>query len=127
MSPRNEDLAKNLDQTNEMIKDILEGLHNNDIVYAELKVELNNLIGQGKDLSKSIKYSDGKIQDLQLKVALLEQSNTSLISKFEEYDKHSKQIELADRSGKWGTKAAYIGGILSFIASMAALAYSIFH
>lgn len=120
-----QDFGQSLDFTNELVQNLLKDLQDSAIDFTQLRTELNNLISSFKELSQSLKSTDTRISDINLKFALMEQHIKQLENKLSEMDKDKKQHDLADKTGKWQMKVALTAGAISFITAIISILYQI--
>lgn len=120
--------SKSLEATNDLVQKLLEDIHEGEISFTELRVEMRNLISSFQDLSQNLKNKDSEIKDLSIKTAVLENSIDSikdLISaldeKMDEEDKkHSTEKtneKSANTNGKWAVRAALVAGVASMVVA----------
>lgn len=107
--------SKSLEMTNDLVQKLLEDLHEGEISFAEIRTELKNLILSFQELSKNLKYSDSKIGDITVKMAVLENSVKLLEAKCTEQEEKKKHVEQVNIAGKWTVRTAMVTGIISLI------------
>ena len=109
--------SKSLELTNDLVQKLLEDLHEGEISFAEIRTELKNLIISFQELSKNLKYSDSRVNDITVKMAVLENSIKLLELKCKEQEDKKKEFDQANTAGKWTVRAAMITGIVSLIVA----------
>lgn len=115
-----QELVKNIDLTNQLVRQLISDLHAGEVDFAKLSTELNHLIDQFKQLSLSLDQTDELILSINLKIALIEKT----VNELENWSKEQKkrehdqilQTQLVDKRGKWQLLTSIIGIIGSLIA-----------
>lgn len=128
MSPVKNDLLtqqliKNLDLTNDLVRELTQDLHEGELDFAKLNVELYHLIEQFKQLSVSLDQTDEILLSINLKIAILEKTLSELESWSKDRKKKDQEIEneLADRKGKWQLLTALVTGVIGILGSLIAI------
>jgi len=120
--------SKSLEATNDLVQKLLEDIHEGEISFTELRVEMRNLISSFQDLSQNLKNKDSEIKDLSIKTAVLENSIDSikdllsaLDEKMDEEDKKDSAEKTNEKSantnGKWAVRAALVAGVASMVVA----------
>lgn len=120
--------SKSLEATNDLVQKLLEDIHEGEISFTELRVEMRNLISSFQDLSQNLQNKDSEIKDLSIKTAVLENSIDSikdllsaLDEKMEEEDKkystEKTNEKSANTNGKWAVRAALVAGVASMVVA----------
>jgi len=116
-----QELIKNIDLTNELVKELIQDLHSGEVDFAKLSTELNHLISQFKELSISLDQTDELILNINVKIALIERTVHELETWVKDHERREKeqvlQNQLADKKGRWQLIAAVLG-IAGSIISM---------
>ncbi len=115
------ELIKNIDLTNDLVRELIADFHAGEVDFAKLSTELNHLIAQFKELSNSLNETDELILSINLKIALLEKT----VNELENWSKEQRKREqdqlmynqAADRRGRWQLIAGALG-IMGSIISM---------
>jgi len=128
MSPVKNDLLtqqliKNLDLTNQLVRDLTNDFHEGELDFAKINVELNHLIEQFKQLSTSLDQTDEILLSINLKIAVLEKTIHELESWSKERKRKDQEFEneLADKRGKWQLLTALITGVIGILGSIIAI------
>jgi chromosome segregation ATPase len=120
-----QELVKNLDLTNELVRELVSSLHAGEVDFAKLSTELSHLVAQFKELSTSLDQTDELILNINLKIALLEKTVNDLEASIKEQRKReqdrSLQNEIADKAGKWRILTSLIAGVLGILGSLIAI------
>lgn len=115
-----QELIKNIDLTNDLVRELIADFHAGEVDFAKLSTELNHLISQFKELSTSLNQTDELILSINLKIALLEKT----VSELESWSKEQRKREqdqlmynqTTDRRGRWQLLAGALGIIGSIIS-----------
>lgn len=120
-----QELVKNLDLTNELVRQLISDLHAGELDFAKLSIELNHLVAQFKELSTSLDQTDELILNINLKIAILEKTVNDM-EKFLKEEKQRQQdkalhTEMADKAGKWRVATSLVAGVLGIAGSLIAI------
>lgn len=122
------DFVKTLELTTELVQQLIADIKDGEINFSALKTELKNLVDNVKDTSALVKGTETRLQDLKLKVALLEKS----VADLEEWSKDKQQKEtlnvtslaVADRTGKWQFAAIITTGLLTLVTTVVTILFN---
>lgn len=128
MSPVKNDLLtqqliKNLDLTNQLVRELTSDFHEGELDFAKLNIELNHLIEQFKELSTSLDQTDEILLNINLKIAILEKTVHELESWSKERKRKDQEIEneLTDKRGRWQLFTALVTGVIGILGSLIAI------
>lgn len=118
-------LIKNLDLTNELVRELINDFHEGELDFTKLSAELNHLVDQFKQLSVSLDQTDNIILNINLKIALLEKTVNDLENWKKEHaqkeQERNLQNEMADKRGKWQILTALVTGVIGVLGSLIAI------
>jgi chromosome segregation ATPase len=120
-----QELVKNLDLTNELVRQLISDLHARELDFAKLSVELNHLVAQFKELSGSLDQTDELILNINLKIAVLEKTVNDIEKSLKEEKQREQEkalhAEIADKAGRWRMATSLAAGVLGIVGSIIAI------
>lgn len=120
-----QELVRNLDLTNQLVRELITDIHAGEVDFAKLSAELSHLVSQFKYLSESLSETDDDLYDMNIKIALMEKTLSDLQEWSRETQKKEADIlvqnQLADKKGKWQMATALVTGVVGVLGSIIAI------
>lgn len=120
-----EDFIKSLDETTDLVQQLIEDIRDGKIDFAAIKTELENLIERVREISILLKNNEVHIYQLDARLTLLENVVRDLkecLKNKEQLRQHEDaSIKLANHSGRWQIVAVILTGALALITSLITL------
>lgn len=112
------DFVKTLELTTDLVQQLISDIKDGEVNFSSLRFELKALVENVKHMSDLIADNDSDINDLRIKIALLEKSVADLESWHKAKKDKEHSVETANQAGKWQVTAVLITGFISLVSTI---------
>lgn len=116
------EFSKNLELTNQLVQKLLQNLHEGEVDFIALKTELEILSKNVDTLVDELGEKDRNIQDLKLKIELINILVNDLKLKINDTTKEETALKATERQGKWQLFTGITTALIALIGTIIAIA-----
>lgn len=123
-----QDFTKTLELTTELVQQLISDIREGEINFSALSTELKGLVDSVRENAEFVRGNEVEINDLKLKIALLERSVRDLEkwvdSKKQSENQSITSLAVADRSGRWQFFAILTTGFLTLVGTIITILFN---
>ncbi len=116
------EFSKNLELTNQLVQKLLQNLHEGEVDFIALKTELEILTKNVDMLVDELGEKDRNIQDLKLKIELINILVNDLKLRINDTTKEETALKATERQGKWQLFTGITTALIALIGTIIAIA-----
>jgi predicted metalloenzyme YecM len=116
------EFSKNLELTNQLVQNLLQNLHEGEVDFIALKTELEILTKNVDMLVDELGEKDRNIQDLKLKIELINILVNDLKLRINDTTKEETALKATERQGKWQLFTGITTALIALIGTIIAIA-----